>query len=54
MILIAKHSFVIKSGVATAFAARDILGNMLSGVALQFSRPFTVGDAISVSLSSMI
>lgn len=34
-------------GVATAFAARDILGNMLSGVALQFSRPFTVGDTIS-------
>lgn len=34
-------------GVATAFAARDILGNMLSGVSLQFSRPFTVGDSIS-------
>lgn len=35
-------------GVATAFAARDILGNMLSGVSLQFSRPFTVGDSITV------
>lgn len=35
-------------GVATAFAARDLLGNMLSGVSLQFSRPFTVGDSISV------
>jgi len=34
-------------GVATAFAARDILGNMLSGVALQFSRPFSLGDSIS-------
>lgn len=42
--------FSIMTGVATAFAARDILGNMLSGVSLQFSRPFTVGDSITVSL----
>ncbi|KAL3700123.1 hypothetical protein R1sor_018145 [Riccia sorocarpa] len=33
-------------GVATAFAAKDILGNMLTGVALSFSRPFAVGDQI--------
>ncbi|KAK3154912.1 hypothetical protein QOZ80_2BG0196560 [Eleusine coracana subsp. coracana] len=33
-------------GVATAFAARDILGNMLSGLSLQFSKPFSVGDYI--------
>ncbi|PAN07598.1 hypothetical protein PAHAL_1G348100 [Panicum hallii] len=33
-------------GVATAFAARDILGNILSGFSLQFSRPFSVGDYI--------
>ncbi|WVZ74206.1 hypothetical protein U9M48_022418 [Paspalum notatum var. saurae] len=33
-------------GVATAFAARDILGNMLSGFSLQFSRPFSIGDYI--------
>lgn len=47
------HAFeqkaLVDAGVATAFAARDILGNILSGVALQFSRPFSVGDAISVS-----
>ncbi|RLN07237.1 hypothetical protein C2845_PM11G30140 [Panicum miliaceum] len=35
-------------GVATAFAARDILGNILSGFSLQFSRPFSVGDYIMV------
>ncbi|CAM6093525.1 unnamed protein product [Calypogeia fissa] len=33
-------------GVATAFAARDVLGNMLSGVSLVFSKPFIVGDFI--------
>lgn len=33
-------------GVATAFAARDILGNMLSGFALQFMKPFSIGDTI--------
>jgi small-conductance mechanosensitive channel len=38
------------AGVATAFAARDLLGNMLSGIAIQFSRPFSVGDYITVSL----
>lgn len=35
-------------GVATAFAARDVLGNMLSGFSLQFSRPFSVGEYIKV------
>ncbi|WCJ22741.1 Mechanosensitive ion channel protein [Euphorbia peplus] len=33
-------------GVATAFAARDILGNVLSGVSMQFSKPFSLGDTI--------
>jgi small-conductance mechanosensitive channel len=44
-------SFVCRiavTGVATAFAARDILGNILSGFSLQFSRPFSVGDYIKV------
>ncbi|GJN21851.1 hypothetical protein PR202_gb09371 [Eleusine coracana subsp. coracana] len=38
-------------GVATAFAARDILGNMLSGLSLQFSKPFSVGDYIKVIMN---
>ncbi|MED6149067.1 U2 snRNP complex subunit msl1 [Stylosanthes scabra] len=33
-------------GVATAFAARDILGNVFSGLSMQFSRPFSIGDTI--------
>lgn len=33
-------------GVATAFAARDILGNVLSGLSVQISRPFSIGDTI--------
>ncbi|XP_058077130.1 mechanosensitive ion channel protein 1, mitochondrial-like isoform X2 [Magnolia sinica] len=33
-------------GVATAFASRDILGNVLSGVSMQFSKPFSMGDTI--------
>ncbi|KAG8044548.1 hypothetical protein GUJ93_ZPchr0060g7187 [Zizania palustris] len=33
-------------GVATAFAARDVLGNMLSGFSLQFSSPFKPGEYI--------
>ncbi|KAG2568225.1 hypothetical protein PVAP13_7NG303100 [Panicum virgatum] len=32
--------------VATAFAARDVLGNILSGFSLQFSKPFSVNDYI--------
>uniref|UniRef100_A0A0E0KUA3 Mechanosensitive ion channel MscS domain-containing protein n=1 Tax=Oryza punctata TaxID=4537 RepID=A0A0E0KUA3_ORYPU len=32
--------------VATAFAARDVLGNMLSGFSLQFSSPFKAGEYI--------
>ncbi|KAL2892148.1 Mechanosensitive ion channel protein 1 mitochondrial [Bienertia sinuspersici] len=33
-------------GVATAFAARDILGNVLSGLSMQFTKPFSLGDTI--------
>lgn len=33
-------------GVATAFAARDILGNVLSGLSMQISQPFSIGDTI--------
>ncbi|KAG6430182.1 hypothetical protein SASPL_108244 [Salvia splendens] len=33
-------------GVATAFAAKDILGNVLSGISVQLSQPFSVGDMI--------
>ncbi|XP_047173634.1 mechanosensitive ion channel protein 1, mitochondrial-like isoform X1 [Vigna umbellata] len=33
-------------GVATAFAAKDILGNVFSGLSMQFSKPFSVGDTI--------
>lgn len=33
-------------GVATAFAARDILGNVLSGLSVQMSQPFSIGDTI--------
>ncbi|CAK7348842.1 unnamed protein product [Dovyalis caffra] len=33
-------------GVATAFAAKDVLGNVLSGLSMQFSKPFSIGDTI--------
>ncbi|XP_074272879.1 mechanosensitive ion channel protein 1, mitochondrial [Silene latifolia] len=33
-------------GVATAFAAKDILGNVLTGLSMQFSKPFSLGDTI--------
>lgn len=33
-------------GVATAFAARDVLGNVLSGLSVQLSQPFSIGDTI--------
>lgn len=33
-------------GIATAFAARDILGNILTGLFIQFSQPFSIGDTI--------
>lgn len=46
------HSSIISAlscaGVATAFAARDILGNVLSGLSMQFSKPFSLGDTIKV------
>lgn len=38
----------IHAGVATAFAARDVLGNVLSGLSMQFSKPFSLGDTIKV------
>jgi small-conductance mechanosensitive channel len=36
------------AGVATAFAARDVMGNVLNGFSLQFSQPFSVGEYIKV------
>ncbi|XP_047310292.1 mechanosensitive ion channel protein 1, mitochondrial-like [Impatiens glandulifera] len=33
-------------GVATAFAARDVLVNVLSGIFMQASQPFSIGDTI--------
>ncbi|VFR03689.1 unnamed protein product [Cuscuta campestris] len=33
-------------GVAIAIAARDVIGNVLSGLSLQFSKPFSVGEMI--------
>ncbi|KAL6556110.1 hypothetical protein OROGR_005398 [Orobanche gracilis] len=33
-------------GVATAFAAKDIIGNVLSGLFIQISQPFSIGDTI--------
>ncbi|CAA0820753.1 Mechanosensitive ion channel protein 1-mitochondrial [Striga hermonthica] len=33
-------------GVATAFASKDILGNVLSGLSVQISQPFSIGDTI--------
>lgn len=33
-------------GVATAFAARDVMGNVLNGFSLQLSQPFSVGEYI--------
>lgn len=40
--------YIWYAGIATAFAARDVIGNILSGLSLQISRPFTVGDTIKV------
>lgn len=42
--------FSLHAGVATAFAAKDILGNVLSGISVQLSQPFSVGDMIKVWL----
>uniref|UniRef100_A0A7N0TWD6 Mechanosensitive ion channel MscS domain-containing protein n=1 Tax=Kalanchoe fedtschenkoi TaxID=63787 RepID=A0A7N0TWD6_KALFE len=33
-------------GVATAFASRDVLGNFLSGLSMQLTQPFSIGDTI--------
>ncbi|CAM8993835.1 unnamed protein product [Rhodiola kirilowii] len=33
-------------GVATAFASKDILGNFLSGLSMQLTQPFSIGDTI--------
>lgn len=46
-------SLLFNAGVATAFAGRDILGNVLSGLSMQFSKPFSLGDTIKVCLSFM-
>ncbi|XP_010276908.1 PREDICTED: mechanosensitive ion channel protein 1, mitochondrial isoform X1 [Nelumbo nucifera] len=46
---VAVHSILTVGGiggVATAFAARDILGNVLSGLSMQFTKPFSLGDTI--------
>ncbi|XP_019055665.1 PREDICTED: mechanosensitive ion channel protein 1, mitochondrial isoform X2 [Nelumbo nucifera] len=48
---VAVHSILTVGGiggVATAFAARDILGNVLSGLSMQFTKPFSLGDTIKV------
>lgn len=45
--------FDFDAGVATAFAARDILGNVLSGLSMQFSKPFSLGDTIKVYHTSV-
>lgn len=36
------------AGAAIAFAARDVLGDVFSGLYMQFSEPFTIGDTIKV------
>ncbi|KNA19032.1 hypothetical protein SOVF_065390 [Spinacia oleracea] len=33
-------------GVSTAFASKDILSNVLSGLSMKFSKPFSFGDTI--------
>ncbi|KAK2650229.1 hypothetical protein Ddye_017718 [Dipteronia dyeriana] len=46
---VAVHSILTVGGiggVATAFAAKDILGNVLSGLSVQFTKPFSLGDTI--------
>lgn len=42
--------FSLHTGVAAAFAAKVILGNVLSGISVQLSQPFSVGDMIKVWL----
>jgi small-conductance mechanosensitive channel len=46
--------FFFYVGVVTAFAGRDIIGNMLNGFILQFTEPFIVGDYIKVPLYVII
>ncbi|CAN1781400.1 Mechanosensitive ion channel protein 1, mitochondrial [Linum perenne] len=41
-------------GVATAFAARDVLGNVLSGLSIQASKPFLLGDTIKASRENLV
>ncbi|KAF3333834.1 mechanosensitive ion channel protein 1 [Carex littledalei] len=36
----------VGGSVATAYGAKDMMANMLSGLSLQFSKPFSVGDSI--------
>ncbi|KAB2052349.1 hypothetical protein ES319_A12G115000v1 [Gossypium barbadense] len=40
-------------GVATAFAARDIFGNVLSGLYMQFSKPFPWAGSVKVQVVEM-
>lgn len=39
-------SMLPTAGMATAFAARDILGTLLNGAALYLYKPFSIGDNI--------
>ena len=36
------------AGIVVGFAAKDVLGNLLSGVIIVLDRPFKIGDAIEV------
>lgn len=46
-------SMLPTAGVATAFAARDILGNFLNGAALYLYTPFSIGDNIKVRVIAL-
>ena len=37
-------------GVVTAFAAHDILGNLVSDLGIQFLRPFSMDNYITIRL----
>jgi small-conductance mechanosensitive channel len=46
--MLLSYFVIFVAGIATAIAARDILGNMLTGLLMQFSQPFSIGDTIKV------
>jgi acyl dehydratase len=48
LLMVMYFSLNLYTGVATAFAARDVLGNVFSGLSMQFSKPFSIGDTIKV------